>query len=236
VNDSSIAASSAITHARLHATIARHFLDHGHAPSLDTLSRAFGAPREVVVRALHALQAYHGVVLHPKSGEIWALHPFSAAPTSFWVRSARGQWWGNCAWCSLGIAALLKEDVTITTTLGGESEQIVLRIADGRVTPEHLLVHFPVPMERAWDNVVYTCSVMLLFASNSAIDDWCERHRIQKGDVQPVSRVWDFARAWYERHLDPDWAKWTTAEATALFTRFGLTGPIWTIQESSDRF
>ncbi|CAF4193755.1 unnamed protein product, partial [Rotaria sordida] len=52
------------------------------------------------------------------------------SPTNFWVESAKGQWWGNCAWCSLGIAAIINEDVTITTTLGGESKQIKFAIKD----------------------------------------------------------------------------------------------------------
>ena len=34
------------------------------------------------------------------------------------------------------------------------------------------LVHFPVPMTRAWDNVIYTCSVMLLFRTEEEVNDW----------------------------------------------------------------
>jgi len=97
------------------------------------------------------------------------MHPFSAAPTSFWVESAGSDWWGNCAWCALGIVALLNADATITTTLGGEFEQVVLRTSDGAVAPAHYRVHFPMPMDRAWDNVTYTCSTMLVFASDEAV-------------------------------------------------------------------
>jgi hypothetical protein len=225
-----------LTHGVLHATIARHFLERGTAPTIAQLGAQLALDHATVADALQALAAYHGVVLHPGSGEIWAMHPFSAAPTAFWVESARGGWWGNCAWCALGIVALLDADATITTTLGGESEQVVLGVKDGVVTPSEYCVHFPVPMARAWDNVVYACSTMLVFASPAAVDAWCARHAMPRGDVQSVATVWAFARAWYGRHLDPAWTKWTTDEARALFNRFGLTGPTWQLPSSSGRF
>jgi hypothetical protein len=225
-----------LTHGVLHATIARFFLERGTAPTIAQLEAQLALDRATVAGALQALAAYHGVVLHPTSGEIWAMHPFSAAPTAFWVESARGAWWGNCAWCALGIVALLDADATITTTLGGESEQLVLRIRDGVVSPPDCWVHFPIPMASAWDNVTYTCSTMLVFTSHAAVDAWCARHAMPRGDVQSVATVWAFARAWYGRHLDPAWTKWTTEEAQALFSRFGLTGPIWTLPASAERF
>ena len=44
------------------------------------------------------------------------------------------------------------------------------------------------------------------------------------------------ARAWYGRHLDDDWTKWTVDEARALFERFGLTGPTWALPGAAGRF
>ena len=225
-----------ITHGLLHSTIARHFVDHGTAPSIAQLSAQLRCDAAAVAEALQALAAYHGVVLHPVSGEIWAMHPFSAAPTAFWVESGGRGWWGNCAWCALGIVALLNADATITTTLGGESAQVVLDIRAGVVAPGDWCVHFPIPMTRAWDNVTYTCSTMLVFESEAAVDAWCARHAMPRGDVQSLATVWAFARAWYGRHLDPAWTKWTTDEARALFDQFGLTGPIWALPATADRF
>lgn len=225
-----------LTHGLLHATIGRYFVDHGTAPTVAQLGGLLGVEREVVSAALHALAGYHGVVLHPTTGEIWAMHPFSAAPTSFWVESQGRGWWGNCAWCSLGIAALLAADTTITTTLGAESEQVVIRVRDGVVTPAEYRVHFPIPMARAWDNVMYTCSTMLVFASDAAVDAWCARHAMPRGDVQSLATVWAFAQVWYGRHLEPGWTKWTTDEARELFARFGLTGPIWDLPATAERF
>ena len=51
--------------------------------------------------------------------------------------------------------------------------------------------------------MIYTCSTMLLFDSEAQIDHGCRRHRIPKGNVQPLSRVFEFAKVWYGRHADP---------------------------------
>lgn len=158
------------------------------------------------------------------------------APTNFYVRSPKGEWWGNCAWCSLGIAALLQEDVRITTTIGAETRQVEIRIKDGVIQEEEYVVHFPIPMKNAWDNVIYTCSNMLIFENESQIDKWSERHQISKGDVQPIAKIWAFAQRWYGNHLNPDWKKWTVDEAKVIFAEFELTGPIWDLSGSSDRF
>ena len=77
---------------------------------------------------------------------------------------------------------------------------------------------------------------MLVFQSASAVDAWCDRHAMPRGDVQSVATVWAFARTWYGRHLDPTWTTWTTDEARELFARFSLSGPIWALPESDERF
>lgn len=225
-----------ITTSLLHHTIIEHFIEHGHAPSVAMLSSVLGEPREAVTAALRALQEEHGVALHPASSEIWVCHPFSSAPTNFWVQSAKRGWWGNCAWCSLGIVALLDTDASVTTTFGGESTQVTVEIVDGAVSNEELLVHFPIPMQRAWDNVIYTCSNMLLFDSEEAIEKWCAAHGMPRGNVQPLAKIWEFARVWYGRHRAPGWRKWSASEAREIFARFGLSGPTWEVPDTAERF
>jgi hypothetical protein len=189
-----------------------------------------------MTRALQDLAAYHGVVLHPHAPEVWVAHPFSTAPTLFTVRHGARLWWGNCAWCSLGIAGLLGGNgVTIETRLGGEGRAVEIRVDDHRIDDD-LLVHFPIAMARAWDNVVFTCSTMLVFDSAPAVDEWSNRHALPRGDARPIQTVYDFARAWYGRHADPDWKKWRMDEARALFEQFGLRGPIWDLPSDNERF
>ena len=226
----------ALTHARLRHHILTCFVDEGRAPSVEAMRAHFGVSRDEMVAALEALQDYHGVVLHPGSAEVWAIHPFATAPTNFWIEADGRGWWGNCAWCSLGAAALLDRDLTITTTLGGESRQAEITIRGGEILDSNYFVHFLIPMTRAWDNVTYTCSTMLLFDSADEVDGWCARHAIPRGDVQPIETIWRFAQVWYGNHLDPEWEKWTVDEARELFERFGLTLSIWEMPAAAGRF
>lgn len=220
----------------LHHAIIKSIVDHGYAPTVDELAHAFDCSPDKAADGLNRLADDHGVVLHPNSTRIWVAHPFSLAPTGFVVRKGESDWWGNCAWCSLGIAALLGGDVTITSTLGADDRQVTLHVTEGDVAETDLLIHFPVPMTNVWDNVVYTCSTMLVFESDAKVDAWCQRHRVDKGDVQPIAKVAKFAAEWYGRHLDADWRKWTAAEAAEIFHRHGLTGPIWDIPVTDGRF
>lgn len=225
-----------LSNASLHYTIIKYIIDFGFAPDAAELAGLLNASEDEIVDALKVLADDHGVVLHPGSSKIWVIHPFSLAPTNFLVHYADKEWWGNCAWCSLGAAALLKRDVTITTTLGANGRRMDVHIRDGRIIEQELLVHFPIAMRNAWDNVVYTCSTMLLFENMADIDAWSSKHRIPKGDVQPITNVWEFAKVWYGEHLNPNWKKWTAQEAKNIFTKFGLTGDIWDIEIAATRF
>lgn len=225
-----------LNHSSLHHYILSQLIEKGHAPKRQQIAEYFGHRLQVIDEALYALQDYHGVVLHPHEPEVWVIHPFATAPTGFLIRSDRGLWWGNCAWCSLGAAALLDENLTITTNLAGYDEQVVIRIDNGQLLNEGLFVHFPIPMKQAWDNVMYTCTNMLIFKNELQVDEWSERHQIPKGDVQPLAKIWRFARDWYGNHLDPRWKKWTVEEAKALFEKHKLTDPVWDLGDSKERF
>jgi hypothetical protein len=220
----------------LHYAIIKFIINHGYAPDTPELANLLHLSEDDVINALKSLQDDHGVVLHPQSPKIWVIHPFSLAPTNFLVSCGDGEWWGNCAWCSLGVAALLNRNVTITTALGANDRQVSIHIQDGQIVENNYYVHFPVPMRHAWDNVIYTCSTMLLFENEKQIDEWSQRHRISKGDIQPITKIWEFSKVWYGNHLNPNWKKWTTEEAQQIFEKFGLTDDIWKIPVSNTRF
>lgn len=222
--------------ATVHHAIMRRIVDIGHAPDLGELAALLGCSREAARTGLRRLADAHGVVLHPDGVRVWAAHPFSLAPTCFSVCRGSDAWWGTCAWCALGIAGLLGGAATITTTIGGRGRQIALHVDDGTVAETGLVVHFPVPMRRVWDNVLYACSTMLVFDDEADIDRWCRRTGIAKGDIRPLPVVAGFAREWYAPYLDENWRKRSTAEARALFARHGLDGPIWDLPADGERF
>jgi hypothetical protein len=224
-----------LTLGSLHHAIVRNFIDDGYAPTHPQLCERFGVAAAAMTKALRDLEAYHGVVLHPHLPEVWIAHPFSSAPTLFCVQQLERRWWGNCAWCALGVAALVGGNAVIHTMLRAEGAPALIHIDDHRVR-ENLVVHFPIPMTHAWDNVVYTSSTILVFATDTDVNAWSQRHAILRGDVQPIQRVYDFARVWYGRHLEDEWRKWTTDEARDLFEHFGFTGRIWHLPASDQRF
>ncbi len=223
-----------LSSAQLHYSILNDIVANGRAPHLTVLASRYHVMPEEMRAGLRQLADDHGVVLHPGSDEIWAIHPFSMAPTNFTVRAGPRVWWGNCAWCSLGIAALIGGEVTISSTLGSEGKPVTVTVRDGVVEDSDLVVHFPIAMQRIWDNVVYSCSTMLLFESEAEVRAWCFRHGIVIGDVQPIDIVARFAADWYARHLEKDWQKWTVAEAREIIERHGLEGPIWQLPEDDD--
>jgi hypothetical protein len=225
-----------ITNGNLHYTIIQYIIKNGFAPDVPVLAEILQSSNEEVIQGLYALQEYHGVVLHRNEPKVWVIHPFSLAPTNFQVKSSKGIWWGNCAWCSLGIAALLKEDVTITTRIGAYDKQVIIHITNGEVQEKNLYIHFPIPMKKAWDNVIYTCSNMLVFENEDQINEWTKRHNILKGDVQPISNIWAFSKEWYGNHLNPEWIKWTMQEAKEMFGKYNLTGNTWDLETSGKRF
>jgi hypothetical protein len=183
-----------ITNSNLHYSIIKGIIDNGFAPSIEELANSLNSDKNEVIKGLKDLQEYHGVVLHPKEPKIWVIHPFSLAPTNFYLKTKNGEWWGNCARCSLGVAALIKDDVKITTTIGAETEQIEINIVNGEIQEKNYFIHFPIPMKNAWDNVIYTCSNMLIFENEAQIDQWTKRHNIPKGDIQPIEKIWNFSK------------------------------------------
>lgn len=122
------------------------------------------------------------------------------------------------------------------TRMGAIDDSAAIRIENGKLMDTDHVVHFPIPMRKVWDNVIYTWSIMLMFRNESQVDAWCASRSLPKGDVRPIEQIWAFAAEWYARHADADWNKWSVQEAAEIFTRHGLTGPIWTLSEESGRF
>ncbi|MBF5060180.1 hypothetical protein NEPTK9_001711 [Candidatus Neptunochlamydia vexilliferae] len=59
---------------------------------------------------------------------------------------------------------------------------------------------------------------------------------MEKGDVQPIETVFEFAKIWYGNHLNRNWTKWTIEEAQEIFDHFGLNHPHWDLPKAQSRF
>lgn len=124
----------------------------------------------------------------------------------------------------------------LKTRTGAIGDEVSVTARDGQLVDTDFVVHFPVPMSNCWDNVIYTCSVQLLFRNEAEVDEWCAVRGVPKGDVRPIRQIWDFAAEWYGRHADADWTKWSLHEAKDIFDRHGLDGPNWAVEHDAGRF
>ena len=207
--------------------INRFIFNTGFAPTVDEISAFMFADPKMIEEGLYQLAENHVLVLHPNSTKIWVAHPFALFPTLFWVESGHKKWWGNCAWCALGIAAMAKENTRIISSIGGEEEKFEINIRDHELIQKDLLVHFPIPAKRLWDNVLYTCANTLTFENEKQIEDWCDRHRVEKGEVHSLERVWELSKLWYGYYLDDGWKRKSPDVAEEIFEKVGLIGEFW---------
>jgi hypothetical protein len=205
----------------------RFIFDHGFAPTVEQLAKALDVDKIEIENGLRELANNHAIVLHPNSFDIWVAHPFALFPTLFWVSTKEKQWWGNCPWCSFGIASLTNTDTDIFTRLKGEQEAIKIEIRNHEVVQKDYVVHFPIPARRFWNNVVYTCSMMLVFRNETEIDKWCRQHNKPKGEVLPIEQVWSLAKIWYGNYLDTNFKRKTKEIAEDMFRQVGLSTDFW---------
>jgi len=229
-------AETAALDGSVHHQVVATFVRSGYPPTVDDIAAALAVSPELVEAALRRLHDGHGLVLHPDSAAVWIAHPFSASPTAVWVAAGARGWWAPCMWCATGIATLAAPTSTIHVRYAGERDEARIELRDGAAAASDLVVHFATPPREAWHNVVHWCATVLPFRRAEDVDGWCERHRLPRGAVVPIDQVVALGRAWYGRHLDADWRKWSVAEAQSIFDAVGLTGEFWRLPVSDRPF
>ncbi|MBZ5618604.1 MAG: alkylmercury lyase family protein [Acidobacteriia bacterium] len=225
------------TLSRVHYELIRGLVERSACPANSELADRLGVSTGRVEELLGCLSDIHGVVLHPHICEPWIVHPFSVTPAINWIEGRRGGWWAPCVWCALGVAVVVGGEVRIHTRLGGEAEPLTIPVIDGEPPGfDELWVHFAIPPARAWENVHQHCSMVLPFRSPEGIHEWCNRHRLPRGEGLPLRQVARLARLWYGSHGDPTWHKWTVAEAQNIFRQTGLHSQFWDLGPGIGRF
>jgi alkylmercury lyase-like protein len=220
--------SGNISISRIHHELIRALIDTGRCPNRSELAERLDVPLAEIERLLLDLSQIHGLVLHPHVCDPWLVHPFSTTPTAHWVEGSGKSWWAPCIWCAFGIATLAAGETWIYTRFGAEGQPLVIRVVNGQpVGLEEVWVHFAIPPARAWENVHQHCAMVLPFRSRDDILAWCDRHAVAHGEDVPLHRVARFARLWYGTHADPNWHKWTIAEAQEIFWQAGFVSAFW---------
>jgi len=132
------------------------FADNCITPSYQQIANSLNADDENVRISFHKLHERHMIFLEHDSDSIRMANPFSAIPTRFKVISGNKQWWANCAWDSLGIAAALKIDVQIKASYPDTQETVDLQVDNGIVDGKGHIVYFPLPCGHWYDDLIFT--------------------------------------------------------------------------------
>jgi hypothetical protein len=212
---------------QLHYLLTQYVIDHGHVPALDHLARLADCDPGVLAQGLQDLAAIRGVILEPHSLRVWSLHPFAMIPTAHWVSIGDRGWWANCAWCSLAIGSALQQQVTITTSDGAEREKLEFTAHGRETSRSDLLMHFPYPPARWWDNPYCPCGNILFFSSEARIDEWSKRHGRPKGAILEMPKALALADLWFGDYASPAWTRKTPEQAQAIFSELGLDPDFW---------
>ena len=141
---------------QVRAFVYAHFADTTHPPSVDESAKHFNIGLEEAGAFYKELPNRHAFFLEPETLTIRMANPFSGIPTDFKVHANSKIYYANCAWDMLGIPAALHTDAVIEAVCTESNDVVRLNIRDGKVANSDLLVHFPLPFARWYDDLVFT--------------------------------------------------------------------------------
>lgn len=127
----------------------------GSAPSHDAIAKKFDIPIGEAKQALHRLNDAHLIFLRPDTDDLMMAFPLSAVKTDYQVRLNGVDIYANCAWDSLGIPAMVKQDAQITISHPTTREAINYAVVDGTLQGEGF-VHIAKPFAEWYDDLIDT--------------------------------------------------------------------------------
>ncbi len=136
--------------------IYQFFYDNERAPKIADIAQAFALDEAIARSTFQKLANGKALVLHKESDEILMAEPYSAIPTGFLVKTAGKSFWGNCIWDAMGILAMLKSDGEVQTSCGHSGSEIILHFADGRLRNPQGIIHYLLPVNEWWRDVLFT--------------------------------------------------------------------------------
>ena len=136
--------------------IYNHFAETTRPPSVEDTAAHFNISTKEAGALYQELHDCHALFLEPGTLTVRMANPFSAVPTDFEVHANGRTYFANCAWDMLGIPAALHSDAVIEAGCTESNDSVRLEVKDGRVTSHELLVHFPLPFSRWYDDLTFT--------------------------------------------------------------------------------
>jgi hypothetical protein len=138
------------------AFVYEHFASTTRAPTVAEAAARLKLTLEEATAIYEELDRRHAFFLEPGTHDIRIANPFSAIPTCFIVQAQGREYWANCAWDSLGVAAALHSDAVINATYAEDDQPFSLVVRDGQVNHPGAVVHLLVPVQHWYDDMVFT--------------------------------------------------------------------------------
>ena len=133
------------------------WVNRGKPPELSDLSDKFDVSQDDVQRALESLHEAHHIFLDPDTRQLRMANPLSAIETDYRVKVGDNWLFANCAWDTLGIAAMTGDAVEIQAIPPLSDDIITYHIKSGElIAPTGLLVNFSLPVSRWYDDLIHT--------------------------------------------------------------------------------
>lgn len=217
---------------RVRRAIYDTFAGQGRAPSRQQVQDLAAVDEAQAGEAIAELAAQRQLVLD-RSGNVVMAHPFTTLNLGFSVMGERALWWGGCAWDSFAIPHLVKHEpsVLVATTCPACRRPLAWTVTRSGPPEGPEVAHFLVPMARAWDDVVYTCSNQRLFCSGDCVRAWLARTGQAQGYLMDLVTLWRLASGWYSGRLDSPYQRRDPPTAAGYFRSVGLHGPFWGLSD-----
>jgi alkylmercury lyase-like protein len=141
---------------RVKEKIYHHFASTGSAPAPGQLADQLSCSRDDVRGAFGRLQRNRVLLLERDGESIRMAPPFSAIPTPHRVVMGQQQYFANCAWDALGIAAARHREAVVHSSCGQSGAPLRLEVGLEGPEPSDWLFHCQVPAARWWVDLVFT--------------------------------------------------------------------------------
>jgi hypothetical protein len=144
-----------------------HFADTTYSPNVEDTAAHFNISPAEAGELYKELNNRHAFFLEPETLTVRMAWPFSAIPTNFKVHANDKTYYANCAWDMLGIPTILHGDAVIEAICTESNDSVRLEIRDAKIAQaalpggedaasSTLLVHFPLPFARWYDDLTFT--------------------------------------------------------------------------------
>lgn len=217
---------------RVRRAIYDTFAGQGHPPSRQLIQEIADVDEAQADEAITELAAQRHLALD-QSGDVVMAHPFTTLNLGFSVMGDRTLWWGGCAWDSFAIPNLVNGEpsVLVATTCPACRRPLAWTVTRSGPPEGAEVAHFLVPMNKAWNDVVYACSNQRLFCSEDCVQAWLARTGQGQGYVMDLATLWRLAAGWYSGRLDSPYQRKDPPTAAAYFRSVGLHGPFWGLKD-----